>query len=282
MKHAGLDVKSYRYYDPKTCGFDFNGAKEDIEKIPENSIILFHACAVRHDLWSRQKPSSLVVVWFSTIQRVSILDMNSGMNYQRSSNERDCWSSWIWLTKVSPVETSMKTPMPCANSSMISTLWFSLNRTQRTWVSFPSLSTGYPRFQSIVFGRSLRWTCRCLHCCWWEQGRSWSSDVPTEDFNSSDVFQPTGTWRAHRCTHLDSTRSSRLVVERSEIDGWSYHHYASTIGWQFEEKWIEKELATHHRSDRHVLLHWIESTTSKIDSLFINEYFLFFLSSRNA
>lgn len=48
MKHAGLDVKSYRYYDPKTCGFDFNGAKEDIEKIPENSIILFHACAVSH------------------------------------------------------------------------------------------------------------------------------------------------------------------------------------------------------------------------------------------
>ncbi|CAF3461827.1 unnamed protein product [Rotaria sp. Silwood1] len=45
MKHAGLDVKSYRYYDSKTCGFDFNGAKEDIEKIPENSIILFHACA---------------------------------------------------------------------------------------------------------------------------------------------------------------------------------------------------------------------------------------------
>lgn len=45
MKHAGLDVKSYRYYDPKTCGFDFNGAIQDIEKIPENSIILFHACA---------------------------------------------------------------------------------------------------------------------------------------------------------------------------------------------------------------------------------------------
>jgi aspartate aminotransferase len=45
MKHAGLDVKSYRYYDSKTCGFDFNGAKEDISKIPENSIILLHACA---------------------------------------------------------------------------------------------------------------------------------------------------------------------------------------------------------------------------------------------
>ncbi|CAF0734018.1 unnamed protein product [Didymodactylos carnosus] len=45
MKHAGLDVKSYRYYDPKTIGFDFKGAIEDIKNIPETSIILFHACA---------------------------------------------------------------------------------------------------------------------------------------------------------------------------------------------------------------------------------------------
>ena len=140
MKHAGLDVKSYRYYDPKTCGFDFNGAKEDIEKIPENSIILFHACAVRHDLWSRSRPIALVLVGSSTIQRVSILDPNSGMNYRRSLNERNCWSSWIWLIKVLLVEISMKMPMRCENSSMISTILFSLNRTQRTWVSCPPCS----------------------------------------------------------------------------------------------------------------------------------------------
>jgi aspartate aminotransferase, mitochondrial len=29
-KHAGLTVKQYRYYDPKTCGFDFHGALLDI------------------------------------------------------------------------------------------------------------------------------------------------------------------------------------------------------------------------------------------------------------
>lgn len=29
-KHAGLGVKQYRYYDPKTCGFDFHGALQDI------------------------------------------------------------------------------------------------------------------------------------------------------------------------------------------------------------------------------------------------------------
>lgn len=30
FKHSGLNVKTYRYYDPKTCGLDFAGALEDI------------------------------------------------------------------------------------------------------------------------------------------------------------------------------------------------------------------------------------------------------------
>lgn len=45
FKRCGFAVKQYRYYDPKTCGFDFNGALQDIAKIPENSVILLHACA---------------------------------------------------------------------------------------------------------------------------------------------------------------------------------------------------------------------------------------------
>ncbi|XP_046385843.1 aspartate aminotransferase, mitochondrial [Ischnura elegans] len=45
MKHSGLGVKTYRYYDPKTCGFDFQGALQDLAKIPEGSVVIFHACA---------------------------------------------------------------------------------------------------------------------------------------------------------------------------------------------------------------------------------------------
>ncbi|RZC34172.1 Aminotran 1 2 domain containing protein [Asbolus verrucosus] len=45
FKHAGLDVQSYKYYKPDTHSFDFEGALHDISKIPEKSIILFHACA---------------------------------------------------------------------------------------------------------------------------------------------------------------------------------------------------------------------------------------------
>eukprot|EP00745_Piridium_sociabile_P041352 TRINITY_DN81614_c0_g1_i1.p1 TRINITY_DN81614_c0_g1~~TRINITY_DN81614_c0_g1_i1.p1 ORF type:complete len:431 (-),score=107.33 TRINITY_DN81614_c0_g1_i1:368-1660(-) len=45
FKDSGLNVKSYRYYDPSTCGFDFKGALEDISKMPEGSVIVLHACA---------------------------------------------------------------------------------------------------------------------------------------------------------------------------------------------------------------------------------------------
>lgn len=45
FKHSGLNVKAYKYYQPSTCGFDFQGALDDINKIPEKSIILLHACA---------------------------------------------------------------------------------------------------------------------------------------------------------------------------------------------------------------------------------------------
>ncbi|CAG2106140.1 unnamed protein product [Medioppia subpectinata] len=45
FKRAGFAVKQYRYYDPKTCGFDFNGALQDLAKIPEKSVVLLHACA---------------------------------------------------------------------------------------------------------------------------------------------------------------------------------------------------------------------------------------------
>uniref|UniRef100_A0A183TX18 Aspartate aminotransferase n=1 Tax=Toxocara canis TaxID=6265 RepID=A0A183TX18_TOXCA len=42
---AGVEVKRYRYYDKKTCGFDEAGMLEDISNMPEKSIILLHACA---------------------------------------------------------------------------------------------------------------------------------------------------------------------------------------------------------------------------------------------
>ena len=45
FRFAGMDVKSYRYYDKATCGFDEAGALEDISKIPKGSVILLHACA---------------------------------------------------------------------------------------------------------------------------------------------------------------------------------------------------------------------------------------------
>lgn len=45
FRDAGMGLKAYRYYDPSTCGFDFKGALDDINAIPEKSVILLHACA---------------------------------------------------------------------------------------------------------------------------------------------------------------------------------------------------------------------------------------------
>jgi len=42
---AGLPLKEYKYYDPKTKGLDYNGLTEDLKSLPEGSIILLHACA---------------------------------------------------------------------------------------------------------------------------------------------------------------------------------------------------------------------------------------------
>ncbi|XP_062502060.1 aspartate aminotransferase, mitochondrial-like isoform X2 [Corticium candelabrum] len=45
FRDSGLEVKTYRYYDADTCGFDFSGMMKDLENIPEKSVVLLHACA---------------------------------------------------------------------------------------------------------------------------------------------------------------------------------------------------------------------------------------------
>jgi len=42
---AGLNQGDYRYWDPKTRGLDINGMLEDLNNVPDGSIILLHACA---------------------------------------------------------------------------------------------------------------------------------------------------------------------------------------------------------------------------------------------
>ncbi|EAL72921.1 aspartate aminotransferase [Dictyostelium discoideum AX4] len=42
---AGIPVKSYGYYNPATCGLNFEAMTKDIAAAPEGSIILLHACA---------------------------------------------------------------------------------------------------------------------------------------------------------------------------------------------------------------------------------------------
>jgi aspartate aminotransferase, mitochondrial len=44
-QEADFKVHYYRYYKPSNKGFDFEGCMEDLNKIPERSVILLQACA---------------------------------------------------------------------------------------------------------------------------------------------------------------------------------------------------------------------------------------------
>ncbi|KAJ3329718.1 Aspartate aminotransferase, mitochondrial [Blyttiomyces sp. JEL0837] len=45
FRDSKLEVGQYRYFDKKTNGLDFAGVKEDLTKIPDESVVLLHACA---------------------------------------------------------------------------------------------------------------------------------------------------------------------------------------------------------------------------------------------
>jgi len=46
MGHSGLPVEKYSYYNPATCLVDIGSMAKDLEsKVPDNSIVIFHACA---------------------------------------------------------------------------------------------------------------------------------------------------------------------------------------------------------------------------------------------
>ncbi|KAK7913059.1 hypothetical protein WMY93_013270 [Mugilogobius chulae] len=94
FRDAGMQLKAYRYYDPSTCGFDFNGALEDISKIPEQSVILLHACAhnptgvdPRQEQWKEiaevVKKRNLLVFFDMAYQGFAILAKNMGLYGER-------------------------------------------------------------------------------------------------------------------------------------------------------------------------------------------------------
>ncbi|BBN01519.1 aspartate aminotransferase, cytoplasmic [Marchantia polymorpha subsp. ruderalis] len=43
--NAGMEARTYRYYDPKTKGLDYEGMMEDLRAAPSGAVVLLHACA---------------------------------------------------------------------------------------------------------------------------------------------------------------------------------------------------------------------------------------------
>lgn len=42
---VGMNLKKYRYFEPKSKSLDINGLLEDLDKAKADSIVLFHVCA---------------------------------------------------------------------------------------------------------------------------------------------------------------------------------------------------------------------------------------------
>jgi len=45
FRDSGFDLKEYKYYNPQTCGLDYDNLKKDVQNAPNNSLFLFHTCA---------------------------------------------------------------------------------------------------------------------------------------------------------------------------------------------------------------------------------------------
>jgi aspartate aminotransferase, mitochondrial len=45
FRDSGLEVKHYKYFDKATNGLDFEGMKSSLREIPDESVVVFHACA---------------------------------------------------------------------------------------------------------------------------------------------------------------------------------------------------------------------------------------------
>ena len=59
FRNAGLEVREYRYYDPKSSALDFDNMIRDMKDMPEGSTVLLHACA--HNVSAVFLPSSRFV-----------------------------------------------------------------------------------------------------------------------------------------------------------------------------------------------------------------------------
>lgn len=44
LKHLGMKIGKYRYFDEATCGVDFDGMMEDLNEMTEGDVVLLHGC----------------------------------------------------------------------------------------------------------------------------------------------------------------------------------------------------------------------------------------------
>lgn len=99
FKSAGLTVKSYPYYEPKTRGFNFEGMMNCLKnEVPPGALILLHACAHNptgvdptEDQWRQ------IVEVFKAKKLVALMD-SAYQGYASGSLDKDAFACRLFLS----------------------------------------------------------------------------------------------------------------------------------------------------------------------------------------
>lgn len=75
FSRAGFkEIKSYRYFNPKTRAVDIGGMVDDLENAPDGSVVILHACAHNPTGCDPTREQ-----WISIANVVEVLTLKSGL-----------------------------------------------------------------------------------------------------------------------------------------------------------------------------------------------------------
>lgn len=144
FKDSGLEVRSYRYFDKKTVGLDFDGLKEDLKVSVDFRHVTFSHAVYR----AHQKVLSCFCMLVHTIPLGLIPPRRNGRSSQTSLPKRSFSRSLTWHTRVSLLVQRHGTLLPFVTLSLKATTLRSASHLRRTWGSMANalaLSHSLPR-----------------------------------------------------------------------------------------------------------------------------------------
>ena len=134
FKDSGLEVRSYRYFDKKTVGLDFDGLKEDLKVCPRfRCVVISHAVSR-----TPQKVQLCFCTPVHTIPPGLIPRRRNGRSSLMSLPKKSSSRSLTWHTRALLPARRHGTPLPSVTLFRKATTWHYASRLPRTWGSMAS------------------------------------------------------------------------------------------------------------------------------------------------